>query len=290
MDWAVSVDHVDVLNESVGLQRRAGHRSEPPRAVQPSGGRSGRDRGRQQWRRRPGEHLRLAGSDPSAIAVGASTELRTLKETGFAAGDLLGAGWLNNNISYFSSSGFTDNGRTLDLVAPGDTGLETCTANSVYQNSTTSTQGHRPSTYYFAGTSESAPMVAGAAALVIEAYRNSHMAQPHAGPRAPDPAQHRGRPRLPEQRAGRGTRGCSGRRPSGRDRQSGRRTGVAGSSAGTRPRSVVPRLTGSGRRGRVGLAGQSGRSDGEQSIQRHRAHFGKGPLASRPVRRGARAR
>jgi hypothetical protein len=174
MDWAVSVDHVDVLNESVGsnavpdtgqnllVQFNRQAVAAGVTVVASSG-----DAG-------PGNTFVSPGSDPSAIAVGASTELRTLKETGFAAGDLLGAGWLNNNISYFSSSGFTDNGRTLDLVAPGDTGLETCTPNSLYENCYDLNTGAPSSTYYFAGTSESAPMVAGAAALVIEAYRNSH--------------------------------------------------------------------------------------------------------------------
>lgn len=174
MDWAVSVDHVDVLNESVGsntvpdtgqnllVQFNRQAVAAGVTVVAASG-----DAG-------PGNTFVSPGSDPSAIAVGASTQLRTLKETGFAAGDLLGAGWLNNNISYFSSSGFTDNGRTLDLVAPGDTGLETCTADPVYQNCFDLNTGAPSNTYYFAGTSESAPMVAGVAALVIEAYRNSH--------------------------------------------------------------------------------------------------------------------
>jgi hypothetical protein len=173
MDWAVSVDHVDVLNESVGLdavpdtgqnllvQFNRQAVAAGVTVVAASG-----DEG-------VGNAIISPASDPSTIAVGATTQLRTLAETGFAGGDLFGKGWLNDDISYASSSGFAENGRTIDLVAPGDTALETCTPDPLYLNCQNLGTG-LSDVAYFSGTSESAPIVAGVAALVIEAYRNSH--------------------------------------------------------------------------------------------------------------------
>ena len=173
MDWAVSVDHVDVLNESVGIdaipdtgqnllvQFNRQAVAAGVTVVAASG-----DEG-------AGNMIISPASDPSAIAVGASTQLRTLAETGEAGGDLVGKGWLNDSISDFSSSGFTENGRTLDLVAPGDQSLETCTPDPLYLNCQSLGTG-LSDVAYFSATSESAPIVAGVAALVIEAYRNTH--------------------------------------------------------------------------------------------------------------------
>ncbi len=173
MDWAVSVDHVDVLNESLGLDAVPDtgqnllvqfNRQAVGAGVTVVGG-SG-DEG-------PGNTIISPASDPSAISVGASTQLRTLAETGFAGGDLFDKGWLNDNISYASSSGFAETGRTIDLVAPGDTGLETCTPDPLYLNCQNLGTG-LSDVAYFSGTSESSPIVAGVAALVIEAFRDSH--------------------------------------------------------------------------------------------------------------------
>ena len=172
-DWAVSVDHVDVLNESFGIdalpdtgQNLVVQFNRQAVAAGVTVVAASGDEG-------PGNTIISPASDPSAIAVGASTQLRTLAETGFAGGDLFGKGWLNDNISYFSSSGFAENGRTIDLVAPGDTGLETCTPDPLYLNCQNLGTG-LSDVAYFSGTSESSPIVAGVAALVIEAYRNSH--------------------------------------------------------------------------------------------------------------------
>ena len=85
MDWAVSVDHVDVLNESVGIDALPDtgqnlfvqfNREAVAAGVTVVAG-SG-DEG-------AGNALASPASDPSAIAVGASTQLRTLAETGAAA-------------------------------------------------------------------------------------------------------------------------------------------------------------------------------------------------------------
>lgn len=107
--------------------------------------------------------------EPGVIGVGASTTLRLEAQAyGFPS-------WNSNQIATLSSTGVgqpfslpNNSGRLVDLVAPGYGGEAACSplvTNGCPTNALTEA---------FGGTSESAPFVAGAAADVIEAYRNTH--------------------------------------------------------------------------------------------------------------------
>ena len=92
----------------------------------------------------------------------------------YAGAQLSNGTWVSNNISGLSSGGITQAGRTPDLVAPGDLGWALCTPDLDLYGECTDDNGNPSPIQDFGGTSQSSPLTAGAAALVIEAYENTH--------------------------------------------------------------------------------------------------------------------
>jgi hypothetical protein len=110
-------------------------------------------------------------TDPNVIAVGATTTFRSYAQYNFGGFDTPGIGngkWINNNISSLSSGGFAQDGKTVDLVAPGDLNWAPCSASVKY----TDCSGFN--IQQSGGTSEAAPLTSGAAADVIQAYATAH--------------------------------------------------------------------------------------------------------------------
>jgi Subtilase family len=106
--------------------------------------------------------------DPNVIDAAGSTDLRLSAQAfGYTKG------WLDDNMTTLSSGGTAPNGAVVDLTAPGYLGLAVAGAG-----------GDPPlPTEAFGGTSQSAPFISGAAADVIQAYRDTH------GGTTPTPAQ-----------------------------------------------------------------------------------------------------
>ncbi|MGD0691354.1 MAG: S8 family serine peptidase [Acidimicrobiales bacterium] len=124
-------------------------------------------------------------TDPNVISVGATTTFRAFTQFTFGGinDPAASGGFVDNNISSFSSGGFSQSGNTVDLVAPGDSNWALCSADStLFTDCTTDPgngNGNGDGTPFdlFGGTSESAPLTAGAAADVISAYASSHNGQ-----------------------------------------------------------------------------------------------------------------
>jgi Subtilase family len=109
-------------------------------------------------------------TDPAVLAVGASTTFRGYQQDSFGGINLPGQRdrYVDGNVSAMSSGGFAQDGKTVDLVAPGDLNWALCANSHLYADC----NGKR--VQLSGGTSESSPLTAGAAADVIEAYRAAH--------------------------------------------------------------------------------------------------------------------
>ncbi len=114
-------------------------------------------------------------TDPNVISAGATTTYRLDAQDGYGGARFAGVkGWLNNNISSFSSSGFDQRGSTVTVVAPGELNWSLCSTDVAQYSDCVNFAGQPTPVLQSGGTSESAPLTAGVAALVIQAYAKTH--------------------------------------------------------------------------------------------------------------------
>jgi Subtilase family/Peptidase inhibitor I9 len=177
IDYAVSTAHVNVLNESFGnnyypdemasldaLKQANDNAVAAGTTVVVSSGDAGIT-----------STIGTPSTDPNVLSMGASTTYRIDLQDGYGGAQFPGiTGYLSNNISSFSSGGFETDGRTIDAVAPGELNWALCSTNTAIYGDCFNYAGNPTPVIAFGGTSESAPLTAGEAALVIQAYRQGH--------------------------------------------------------------------------------------------------------------------
>jgi hypothetical protein len=173
--YAVTKDHVDVINESFGGDPYPDTMNDPISLSNAAAVAAGVTVVASSGDAGVSNTIGSPASSSGIIAVAASTTYRVYAQMGNDGYNLPGIkGWASDNISALSSSGFAQNGKVPDVVAPGDLGWAVCTPNVDVFEGCTDSLGNPSSLLEFGGTSESSPLTAGVAALIISAYRKSH--------------------------------------------------------------------------------------------------------------------
>jgi hypothetical protein len=182
LDWAVTQDHADILSESFGGYAMPDTALDAIKQFNDAAVRAGitvsqgtNDAGATEGPTTP-------ATDPNVIDAAATTNFRAYAQTASYGFQFSNGKWLNDNISSISGGGFSQLADTPDVSAPGEADWALCTPNPAVYQECVDFKDAPASLEQFGGVSQSTPLTAGAAALVIEAYRSTH-----AG-RTPSPA------------------------------------------------------------------------------------------------------
>ena len=176
IEYAVVHDDVDVINESFGANPFPDNDNDPISLANNAAVKAGTTVTVSTGDAGTNGTLGSPSTNSDVIAVGASTQFRAYAQTGDYV-QAIAHGYFSNNISALSSGGFAQlNARTVDVVAPGDEGWALCSTNqALYNDCGDHTAAFNPAAIeVFGGTSQSSPLTAGEAALVIQAYRSTH--------------------------------------------------------------------------------------------------------------------
>jgi hypothetical protein len=182
LDWAVTQDHADVISESFGdftmpdtmrdLIKQFNDAAVQSGVVVSQGSSdSGATAG-------PSE----PATDPLVMDSGGSTNFRHYAQTTSYGFQFSNGTWLNDNISSIAGGGFSQNASSPDFVSPAEADWALCTPNKTLYAECADFKadpfnGAPSPIEAFGGTSQSTPLDAGVAALIIEAYRNTHGGQ-----------------------------------------------------------------------------------------------------------------
>ena len=186
IQYAVVTAGVDVLNESFGADPYPDNMDDPISLVNDAAILAGvtvvsstGDSGTNGTTGSPATSSQVIGVAGTTIFRSAAQ----IKIDGFSNPAAGIKGWANDNISSLSSGGYAHDGKVPDVSAPGDAGWALCTPDLDLYTGCAGEDGNPTPMQLFGGTSESSPLTAGTAALVIAAYKRAH------GGARPSPAQ-----------------------------------------------------------------------------------------------------
>jgi subtilisin family serine protease len=177
VEWAVLHDHVNVLNESIGGNPIPNTQDDPVALADQAAVAAGVTVVASSGDAGPFNNIGSPATTPGVIAVGGTTTYRVYRQTTRYGTNLVPGGWEDNNITALSSDGITEfNPHTVDVVAPGDRGWSLCSNDTAhFFGCADIDHGTNPPPIWAAGgTSASCPETSATAALVIEAYANTH--------------------------------------------------------------------------------------------------------------------
>jgi hypothetical protein len=176
VQWAVMVDHVNVLDESFGGNPIPNTQNDPVGladqaavaagvVVTASTGDNGSD-----------GSVGSPADIPGVIGVGGTTAFQIYRQTDINGPSPAAGGWESDNISALSSGGVNEfNPRTLDVVAPADAVWSVCSTDTAkFFGCGDPFNGSSPGIDAVQSTGASSAEVAGVAALIQEAYAKTH--------------------------------------------------------------------------------------------------------------------
>jgi hypothetical protein len=177
IEYAVEVDHVDILSQSFGGNPIPNPGTDADALIDAEAVAAGVTVVASSGDAGITNTIGTPATNSGVISAGATTSYQLYAQTTSYGYQFGGNGWLSNEVSSFSSSGDTEYGPdTIDVVAPGESGWADCsTDTATFTECADQYNGPAPQPIVaFGGTSESCPLTAGTAALVIEGYRNTH--------------------------------------------------------------------------------------------------------------------
>lgn len=173
IDYAVTVAKVDVLDESFGNNPVPDRHNDPLSLANHAAVAAGVTVVAASGDAGVNGTVGNPAGDPAVISVGAATSFRLFAQIERNIPGFTG-GFTSGNVASISSGGSTEGATVDDLMAPGDEGWALCSTDTARFTGCLNSRDEPSPIENFGGTSQAAPFVAGAAALVVEAYAKTH--------------------------------------------------------------------------------------------------------------------
>lgn len=176
MDYAVNHDHVNILSESFGGNPVPNPGTDPIALFDQDAVAAGITVVASSGDAGVTNTIGTPATNSAVISTAATTSYQLYAQTTSYGIQLGNGGFVSDQISGLSSSGVTEANTTVDVAAPGEANWADCSLNTArFTGCADFYKGTRPQPIVaFGGTSESAPLTSGTAALVIQGYRDTH--------------------------------------------------------------------------------------------------------------------